>query len=94
MEPDTTVGFIPMEAVSDGAIGEYTVRERLLGEVSKGYTRFTDGDILWAKITPCMQNGKSCLVNGLPNQIGLVQQSFMFSECVLTWYPKNSSGNL
>ena len=76
MEPDTTVGFIPMEAVSDGATGEYTVRERLLGEVSKGYTRFTDGDILWAKITPCMQNGKSCLVNGLPNQIGFGSTEF------------------
>lgn len=76
MESDTAVGFIPMEAVADGAIGDYTVRERPLAEVSKGYTRFVDGDVLWAKITPCMQNGKIALVDGLPNGIGFGSTEF------------------
>ena len=33
-----------------------------LARFRKGYTPFISGDILWAKITPCMQNGKSCIV--------------------------------
>ena len=76
LDADTVVGFIPMQAVADGATGEYTVTSRLLAEVSKGYTPFINGDILWAKITPCMQNGKSCLVDGLPNGIGFGSTEF------------------
>ena len=76
LDADTVVGFIPMQAVADGATGEYTVTPRLLAEVSKGYTPFINGDILWAKITPCMQNGKSCLVDGLPNGIGFGSTEF------------------
>ena len=76
LDADSVVGFIPMQAVADGATGEYTVTPRLLGEVSKGYTPFINGDILWAKITPCMQNGKSCLVDGLPNDIGFGSTEF------------------
>lgn len=76
LESDSPVGFIPMEAVSDGATGDYMIRERPLAEVSKGYTRFVDGDVLWAKITPCMQNGKIALVDGLPNGIGFGSTEF------------------
>ena len=65
-----------MTAVSDGATGEYACTERAMGEVRKGYTPFTDGDILWAKITPCMQNGKSCIVEGLPNGVGFGSTEF------------------
>ena len=70
------VGFIPMKAVSDGATGDYVLEERPLAEVRKGYTPFEEGDILWAKITPCMQNGKSCIVEGLPNGIGFGSTEF------------------
>ncbi len=76
LDADTAVGFIPMPAVADGATGEYTVTPRRLDEVRKGYTPFADGDILWAKITPCMQNGKSCLVDELPNGIGFGSTEF------------------
>ena len=74
--PSDVVGFIPMNAVSDGATGEYEISNRPFSEVSKGYTRFADGDILWAKITPCMQNGKSCLVENLPNGAGAGSTEF------------------
>ena len=72
----TSVGFIPMDAVSDQATGEYTIATVLLEEVNKGYTRFLNGDVLWAKITPCMQNGKSCVVTGLPNGVGFGSTEF------------------
>ena len=73
---DDLVGFIPMQAVSDGATGEYTVTSRPLRELNNGYTCFTNGDILWAKITPCMQNGKSCIVDKLPNGVGFGSTEF------------------
>ena len=76
LPPDTSVGFIPMDAVSDQATGEYTIATVPLEEVNKGYTRFLDGDVLWAKITPSMQNGKSCVVDELPNGVGFGSTEF------------------
>ena len=66
---DTLATFIPMEKISD-LYGEADISNcRTLAE-SEGYTRFRDNDLLWAKITPCMQNGKSAVVSGLKNGIG------------------------
>ena len=76
MHAQEIVGFIPMGSVSDGALGDYICEERPLAEVRKGYTPFTNGDILWAKITPSMQNGKSCIVEGLPNDVGFGSTEF------------------
>ena len=67
---DMAVSFVPMSAV-DGRSGTITSSEkRQLVEVSKGYTSFEEGDILFAKITPCMENGKAALARNLVNEIG------------------------
>ena len=76
LDDDAVVGFIPMQAVSDGATGEYVVSGSPYGKVKKGYTPFINGDILWAKITPCMQNGKSCIVDELPSGVGFGSTEF------------------
>ena len=76
IDPNSLVGFVPMQAVYDDATGEYTVTDRPISEVSSGYTPFINGDILWAKITPCMQNGKSCIVDGLTNGVGFGSTEF------------------
>lgn len=65
-----------MDAVEDGATGVVRLLTRPLSEVQRGYTPFAEGDILWAKITPCMQNGKSCIVRGLQNGIGFGSTEF------------------
>ena len=58
-------------AAVDERLGAITVREeRPLAEVSKGFTSFEDGDVLFAKITPCMENGKVALARNLTNGIG------------------------
>ena len=54
---DTPVGFITMADVSNDAKVE-NVQERKLSQVKKGYTQFLANDVLFAKITPCMENGK------------------------------------
>ena len=67
---DTPVSFVPMAGVSE-QFGLITSREqRRLGDVSKGYTSFVDGDVLFAKITPCMENGKVALAENLTNGMG------------------------
>ncbi|MCI9405410.1 MAG: hypothetical protein HFK04_00625 [Oscillospiraceae bacterium] len=69
------VSFVPMESVSD-VYGEI-VKNRV-GETanSKGFTRFMEKDILWAKITPCMQNGKCAIANHLKNGCGYGSTEF------------------
>lgn len=75
LSPDTLATFIPMERVSE-QFGEADISvARKLGE-SGGYTRFQDNDLIWAKITPCMQNGKSAIVRGLRNTIGFGSTEF------------------
>lgn len=67
---DPIVSFVPMAAV-DERLGTIAVRkERPLSEVSNGYTAFKNGDVLFAKITPCMENGKIALAWNLVNGIG------------------------
>ena len=46
-------------------------RTRLYRDVSGGYTRFSEGDVLFAKITPCMENGKVAIARGLINSFRL-----------------------
>ena len=67
---EIAVSFVPMAAV-DERWGEITVsEERSLADVSKGFTSFVDGDVLFAKITPCMENGKTALARELTNGVG------------------------
>lgn len=68
--------FVPMEAVDaqKGVICE--VRQRPFVEVKKGYTYFQSGDVLFAKITPCMQNGKHAIGHNLIDGIGFASTEF------------------
>lgn len=50
--------------------------ERPLSQVAKGYTYFEEGDVLFAKITPCMQNGKHNIARGLLNGFGFGTTEF------------------
>jgi len=72
---DEMVSFIPMTDVSDN--GEWTGHQRrVLREVHRGYTPFQNNDVLFAKITPCMENGKGCHLDGLVNGIGFGSTEF------------------
>jgi type I restriction enzyme S subunit len=65
-----------MEAV-DAESGEIVgAKQKLLSEVGSGFTAFQDGDVIWAKITPCMQNGKCALARGLVNSVGYGSTEF------------------
>ncbi|MEK4050508.1 restriction endonuclease subunit S [Bacillus sp. FSL K6-2839] len=81
--------FIPMPAVSDktGEIEE--PEEREYSKVKKGYTFFEENDVLFAKITPCMENGKAAIAKNLKNGFGFGSTEFHVlrtSECINETY--------
>ncbi len=72
---DAEVSFVPMNAVSEN--GEIDVSYvRKYEDVKKGYTYFSEGDVLFAKITPCMENGKGAIAKNLKNGIGFGSTEF------------------
>jgi len=64
------VTFVPMPLVSESDWKLKATQERPLQEVRTGYTQFADGDVLFAKITPCMENGKAAVATNLRNGLG------------------------
>lgn len=75
MDGSIEVSFIPMSNVSEQ--GDVDLSEvRVLDEVRSGFTFFRDKDVLFAKITPCMENGKGALVDNLVNGIGFGSTEF------------------
>ncbi|MCU0431273.1 MAG: restriction endonuclease subunit S [Cytophagaceae bacterium] len=63
------VAFLPMANISD-IEGEVIFYSEGKVANAKGYTKFKDGDLLWARITPCMENGKSAIVKNMENGYG------------------------
>lgn len=53
--------FVPMDAVS-AEYGRIEHFETVEADRTNGYSCFRNGDVIWAKITPCMENGKSAVV--------------------------------
>lgn len=66
--PDT-VTFLPMDAISERG-GLDLTQVRPLEEVQSGYSRFCEGDVVVAKITPCFENGKGALIQGIISGVG------------------------
>ena len=69
------ISFVPMESVNE-TYAEITDHKDCSIKESKGFTRFQEGDLLWAKITPCMENGKSAIAKGLTNGYGCGSTEF------------------
>jgi type I restriction enzyme, S subunit len=66
---DVVVDFIPMRAVEEEGGGILRPEVSTYAKVRKGYTAFLPGDVIMAKITPCMENGKTCVVPHLPHGV-------------------------
>lgn len=81
---ESLISFVPMSAVSTD--GNIDLTDTLIPSESKGYTLFQDGDILFAKITPCMENGKGAIAHGLLNGYGAGSTEFIVlrpnTDCV------------
>lgn len=73
---DDIVTFVPMEAIDDITGTVRNVYERKFSQVKSGYTVFLDHDVIFAKITPCMQNGKHAIAQSLLNGVGFGSTEF------------------
>ncbi len=75
------VSFVPMKAVCEikGEIKEVLFEK--FKKVKKGFTFFKENDVLFAKITPCMENGKCFIATGLKNKFGFASTEFYVFRC-------------
>lgn len=67
---------MPMPAVEAETGHIDTSEKRSFGQVKSGFTSFATGDVLFAKITPCMENGKMAIVPKLPDGVGFGSTEF------------------
>lgn len=77
LDERTEVSFVPMRLVDEERGMIRTVEVRKLADVKKGFTYFRNNDVIFAKITPCMENGKSSLCINLKNDIGFGSTEFI-----------------
>ena len=70
VEDNADAAFIPMEKIDATYQSNFSYSVRKWHEIKSGFTHFADGDVAFAKITPCFQNRKSMILKGLPNGIG------------------------
>ena len=76
LDDDCIVPFVPMPAV-EAETGRIDVTQtRTFRSVRQGFTSFKEGDVLFAKITPCMENGKMAIVPKLVTQYGFESTEF------------------
>lgn len=73
---DQVAGFVPMALAPTDFNGILNYEERQWDKIKKGYTHFATGDVIFAKVTPCFENGKAAIVKGLPNDIGAGSTEF------------------
>jgi type I restriction enzyme S subunit len=81
LDDDTMVSFVPMAAVSEISGEITTAEERHYQDVKKGFTPFVGNDVLFAKITPSMENGKAAIARNLRNNVGFGSTEFHVIRC-------------
>jgi len=75
-EPDEPTTFVPMTAIDEQTGTIVAAEVHPFEEVKRGYTYFEENDVLFAKITPCMENGKAAIARGLLSGIGFGSTEF------------------
>ena len=69
-DDDADAAFIPMEKIEACYGSKFSYEIRKWKTIKSSFTCFADGDVAFAKITPCFQNRKSMILKNLPNGIG------------------------
>lgn len=67
--------FVEMASVGEDLQGILRLDARVME--GSGLSRFRPGDTLFAKITPCPENGKVAFVESLPSEVGLGSTEFI-----------------
>ena len=97
VDDETMVSFVEMKSLKDGFNNSFVYEKRAWKVVKSGFTHFQNGDVGFAKITPCFQNRKSAIFNELENSYGAgttelhilrPYQNTMFTDYLL-WFVKS-----
>ena len=75
LRTDVSYSFVAMPSVDNEGHVDASI-ERPYSEICKGFTYFAENDVLFAKITPCMENGKGGIAQGLKNRVGFGSTEF------------------
>jgi type I restriction enzyme S subunit len=67
---EDAASFIPMRGFSELHKGALVPESEKWGKIKKGFTHFRNGDVVVAKITPCFENGKAAVIDGLAHSVG------------------------
>ena len=82
LNPNMKLQFLPMKLVEAESNIIHTTELKVLQDVTKkSYRYFEEEDILFAKVTPCMENGKIAIARGLKNNIGYGSSEFHVFRC-------------
>lgn len=76
LQPNLPVAFVPMAAVDADRGIIATPEVKPLSEVRKGFTPFSDNDVIFARITPSMENGKAAIARELTSGLGFGSTEF------------------
>lgn len=85
IDENEKMSFLPMKSISDVTGEILKIEYESYSKLKKGYTQFLENDILFAKITPCMENGKCAIAKNLKNEVGYGTTEFhvLRTTCVL-----------
>lgn len=86
-DSETLVSFLPMEKIHENG-GIDLCLDKTYDEVKKGFTSFSDNDVVVAKITPCFENGKGSLVSGLTGGLGFGTTELHVLRCLREFIPE------
>ena len=75
-DDELVAGFVPMSHAPTNFRDKLRFDERPWGDIKKAYTNFKNGDVIFAKVTPCFENGKAAFVEGMPYGIGAGSSEF------------------
>ena len=70
IDDNLDVSFVEMKSIMDGFNNAFCYKKRKWRDVKSGFTHFKNGDVGFAKITPCFQNRKSVVFHDLENCYG------------------------
>lgn len=83
LKANAKVSFVPMTNVNE-ELGQIAhLESRYIKDVISGsYRNFENGDILFAKVTPCMENGNCAIAENLENGVGFGSSEFYVFRCL------------
>lgn len=82
VEDSLDTSFVPMKLINDGFDNKHSFESKKWKEIKSGFTHFAENDIVVAKITPCFENRKSCIMKGLINDVGAGTTELYVVRCL------------